>query len=67
MDEVSLELQFGYGLYESIRLLLEQNNATVEAEEFTTEVRIKCKVEQSISIQLQESLIETAKGKISIQ
>ena len=55
VEEVTLELRFGYGLYESIRLLLEQNNADSRKQKSsTTEVRIKCTVEQSISIQLQE-------------
>ncbi len=67
VEEVQLELRFAYGMYESIKKQIDQHKAAIQQEEFTTEVMICCTVEKEASVSLKQTLVEAAKGQISIK
>ncbi len=67
VEEVRLELRFGYDVYEVVRRTLDANGSRIESESFETDISMCCIVEKKALELLKKRLTEVTSGKIHLR
>ncbi len=67
IDKYSFQLQVPYSLYEPVRMLLSEHHASIEHEEFLTDVQLAGTLPQSEADAVQGKLRELSAGKLSAE
>ena len=65
IDKCSFRLQVPYSLYEPVRMLLSEHQASIEQEEFLTEVQLAGTLPQAEADAVQSELGELSAGKLT--